>query len=84
VFALKQLPWCLVEFLPLKVPASSFDLEIYILVVLCSMLKLEEFNSENYRNTLVIKVSKFSFSKMRVKKNPIQGQTYFSLHHKCD
>jgi hypothetical protein len=36
----KRLPWCLVEFLPLKVPAPHFDLKLYILVVLCSMLKV--------------------------------------------
>jgi hypothetical protein len=51
-----------------KVPIPYFDLELFILVVLCSMLKLEEFNSENYRKTLVIKVSKSSFSKLRVRK----------------
>jgi hypothetical protein len=78
----KRLPWCLVELLLLKLPISCFDLELYMLVVLCSML--EEFNSENYLKTLVIKVSKTSFSKMRVTKNPIQSQIYFLLHHKCD
>jgi hypothetical protein len=36
----KCLPWCLVELLPLKVPIPHFDLELYILVVLCSMLKV--------------------------------------------
>jgi hypothetical protein len=36
----KRLPWCLVELLPLKVPAPHFELELYILVVLCSMLKV--------------------------------------------
>jgi hypothetical protein len=35
----KRLPWCLVELLPLKVPIPCFDLELFILVVLCSMLK---------------------------------------------
>jgi hypothetical protein len=64
----KRLPWCLVELLLLKVPLPCFDLEFFILVVLCSMLKLEEFNSENYLKTLVIKVSKTSFSKLRVRK----------------
>jgi hypothetical protein len=81
----KHLLWCLVELLLLKVPLPCFDLELCILVVLCSMLKLVEFNSENYLKTLVIKISKSSFSKLRVrKKNLIQSQTYFSLHHKCD
>jgi hypothetical protein len=36
----KRLSWCLVELLPLKVPTPYFDLELYILVVLCSMLKV--------------------------------------------
>jgi hypothetical protein len=36
----KRLLWCLVELLPLKVPISCFDLELFILVVLCSMLKV--------------------------------------------
>jgi hypothetical protein len=36
----KRLPLCLVELLLLKVPIPSFDLELYILVVLCSMLKV--------------------------------------------
>jgi hypothetical protein len=64
----KHLPWCLVELLLLKVPIPHFDLELHMLVVLCSMLKLEDFNSEKYLKTLVIKVSKTSFSKMRVRK----------------
>jgi hypothetical protein len=41
------------------------------------MQKLEDFNSGNYVKTLVIKVSKISFSKLRVRKNPIQSQLYF-------
>jgi hypothetical protein len=36
----KRLLWCLVELLPLKVPIPYFDLELYILLVLCSMLKV--------------------------------------------
>jgi hypothetical protein len=36
----KRLPWCLVELLLLKVPIPRFDLELFILVVLCSMLKV--------------------------------------------
>jgi hypothetical protein len=36
----KRLPWCLVELILLKVPILCFDLELYILVVLCSMLKV--------------------------------------------
>jgi hypothetical protein len=36
----KRLPWCLVELLLLKVPIPCFDLELFILVVLCSMLKV--------------------------------------------
>jgi hypothetical protein len=64
----KRLPWCLVELLLLKVPLPCLDLELFIFVVLCSMLKLEEFNFENYLKTLVIKVSKTYFSKLRVRK----------------
>jgi hypothetical protein len=75
----KCLPWCLVELLLLKVSIPHFDLELHMLVVLCSMLELEDFSSENYLKTLVIKVSKTSFSKMRVrKKDPIQSQLIFS------
>jgi hypothetical protein len=44
----KYLPWCLVELLLLEVPIPHFDLELHMLVVLCSMLKLEDFSSENY------------------------------------
>jgi hypothetical protein len=63
----------------LKVPMPHFDLELHMLVVLCSMLKLEDFSSENYLKTLVIKVSKTYFSKLRVrKKNPIQSQFFFA------
>jgi hypothetical protein len=36
----KRLPWCLVELLLLNVPILCFDLELFILVVLCSMLKV--------------------------------------------
>jgi hypothetical protein len=37
----KRIPWCLVELLLLKVPIPCFDLEFFfILVVLCSMLKV--------------------------------------------
>jgi hypothetical protein len=32
----KRLPWCLVELLLLKVPIPHFDLELHMLVVLCS------------------------------------------------
>jgi hypothetical protein len=64
----KCLPWCSVELLLLKVPIPCFDLELYILVVLCLMLKLEEFNSENYLKTLVIKVSKTFFFQVESKK----------------
>jgi hypothetical protein len=73
----KRLPWCLVELLLLKVTIPHFDLELHMLVVLCSMLKVGEFSSENYLKTLVIKVSKTSFSKLRVRKNPIQSQFIF-------
>jgi hypothetical protein len=53
-----------VELLPLKVPIPHFNLELQMLVVLCSMLKVGgKFNSENYLKTLVIKVGKTSFSK---------------------
>jgi hypothetical protein len=57
----KRLPWCLVELLPLKVPIPHFDLELHMLVVLCSMLEVGGFESENYLKTLVKKVSKTSF-----------------------
>jgi hypothetical protein len=81
----KHLPWCLVELLLLKVPIRCFDLEFVILVVLCSMLILEEFSSENYLKTLVIKVSKTSFSKIRVNKILYKAKfIYLLLHHKCD
>jgi hypothetical protein len=36
----KRLLWCLVELLLLKVPIPCFDLELFILVVLCLMLKV--------------------------------------------
>jgi hypothetical protein len=36
----KRLPWCLVELLLLKIPIPCFDLEFFVLVVLCSMLKV--------------------------------------------
>jgi hypothetical protein len=39
----KRLPWCLVELLLLKVPIPHFDLELHMLVVLCSMLKVGGF-----------------------------------------
>jgi hypothetical protein len=67
----KRLSWCLVGLLPLKVPVPHFNLELHMFVVLCSMLKLEDFSSENYLKTLVIKVSKTSFSKLRVRKKII-------------
>jgi hypothetical protein len=73
----KRLPWCLVELLLLKVPIPHFDLELHMLVVLCSMLKLEDFSSENYFKTLVIKVSKTFFSKLRVRKNSYLKPIYF-------
>jgi hypothetical protein len=39
----KCLPWCLVELLLLKVSIPHFDLELHMLVVLCSMLKVRGF-----------------------------------------
>jgi hypothetical protein len=36
----KCLSWCIVELLLLKVPVPCFDLEHFILVVLCSMPKV--------------------------------------------
>jgi hypothetical protein len=72
----KCLPWCLVELLLLKVPIPHFDLELHMLVVLCSML-LEDFSSENYLKTLVIKVSKTSFSKLRVRKKSYTKPIFF-------
>jgi hypothetical protein len=36
----KRLLWCLVELLPLKVLIPCFDLELHMLDVLCSMLKV--------------------------------------------
>jgi hypothetical protein len=56
-----------VELLLLKVPIPHFDLELHMLVVLYSMLKVGGFHSENYLKNLVIKVSKTSFSKLRKK-----------------
>ena len=38
-----RLPWCLVESLLLKVPIPHFDLELHMLVVLFSMLKIGGF-----------------------------------------
>jgi hypothetical protein len=38
---------------------------------------LEEFSSENYLKTLVIKVSKTSFSKLRVRKKSYTKPIYF-------
>jgi hypothetical protein len=73
----KCLPWCVVELLLLKVPIPHFDLELHMLVVLCSMIKLEDFSSENYLKTLVIKVSKTSFSKLRVRKKSYTKTIYF-------
>jgi hypothetical protein len=40
VWCEKHLPWCLVELLLLKVPIPHFDLELHMLVVLFSMLKV--------------------------------------------
>jgi hypothetical protein len=37
----KRLLWCLMELLPLRVPVPCFDLELYNLVVLCSMMTIE-------------------------------------------
>jgi hypothetical protein len=49
------------------------------------MPKIGGFSSENYLKTLVIKVSKTSFSKLRVRKNSYpKPSLFFSLHHKCD
>jgi hypothetical protein len=65
----KHLPWFLVQLLLLKVHIPCFDLELFIFwlcYVQCQ--KSEEFNFENYLKTLVIKVSKSSFSKLRVRK----------------
>jgi hypothetical protein len=80
----KCLPWCLVELLLLKVTIPHFDLELHMLVVLCSMLKVGGFSSVNYLKTLVIKVSKTYFSKLRVRKKSYTKPIYFLLHHKCD
>jgi hypothetical protein len=66
-----------VELLLLKVPIPHFEIELYMLVVLCSMLKLEDFSSENYLKTLVIKVSKTSFSKLRVRKKILYKANLF-------
>jgi hypothetical protein len=73
-----------VELLLLKVPISHFDLELHMLVVLCSMLNLKDFSSENYLKTLVIRVSKTSFSMLRVRKKSYTKPIYFLLQHKCD
>jgi hypothetical protein len=47
VYGLKRLPWCLVEFLPLKVPASCFDLEL--------RFGCAKFDASNWRN-LILKI----------------------------
>jgi hypothetical protein len=39
----KRLLWCLVELLLLKVLIPHFDLELHMLVVLCSILKVGGF-----------------------------------------
>jgi hypothetical protein len=67
---------------PLKVPAIYFDLEPCF-GLLSLMLMLEEFNSGNYMKTLVIKVSKISFSKLRDNEKSYRKLTQYPLHHKC-
>jgi hypothetical protein len=46
------------------------------------MLALEEFNSENYMKTPIIKVSKLSFSELRGKEKSYTRPTLYPLHHK--
>jgi hypothetical protein len=41
------------------------------------MLKVEDFSSENYLKTLVMKVRKTSFSKLRVRKKSYTKPIYF-------
>jgi hypothetical protein len=73
----KRLPCCLVESLLLKVPIPHFDLELHMLVALCSMLKLEDFSSKKYLKNLIIKVSKTSFSRLRVRKKILYKANLF-------
>jgi hypothetical protein len=42
---------------------------------------LEEFNSENYMKTLVIKVSEISFSNLRDKQKSYTRLTQYMLHY---
>jgi hypothetical protein len=44
---------------------------------------LEEFNSENYMETLVIKVRKITFSKLRDKEKSYTRPTQYPVHYKC-
>jgi hypothetical protein len=44
---------------------------------------LEEFYSENYMKTLVITVSKISFTKLGDKEKSYIRPTQYPLHHKC-
>jgi hypothetical protein len=60
---------------PLKVPILYFDLEPPFSYAMFNT-KIGGFISEIYEKTLVIRVSKISFSKMRDKENPIQRQLY--------
>jgi hypothetical protein len=73
----KRLPWCLVELLLLKGPIPDFDLELHMLVLLCSMLKVGGFEFWKLSKNLVIKVSKTSFSKLRVRKKSYTKPIYF-------
>jgi hypothetical protein len=75
----KRLPWCLVELLPLIVPIPYFDLELYILVVLCSMLKVGGTQFLKLLKHKEMKVSKSSFSKLRVReKSYTQSNLFFA------
>jgi hypothetical protein len=48
------------------------------------IVMLEEFNSEIYMKTLVIKVRKISYSKLRNNEKSYRRPTQYPLHYKCD
>jgi hypothetical protein len=60
---------------PLKVPIIYFDLEPSFGYAMFKT-KIGGFISKNYEKTLVIKVSKITFSKSRDKEYPTQGQLF--------
>jgi hypothetical protein len=71
-----------VEISFLKVPILYFDLEPHFGYVNYNT-KIVGFISENYEKTLVMKVSKISFSKLRDKEKSYTRPNQYLLHHKC-